>query len=326
MYKNSRPLPLPFRRKGPLPKMGRGESTSFPHKEGGWEVRSSVEQVTCPLCKEESTNLWFKKGDYDFRLCKACRLAFIGSPPPEPSLSDLYDEEYYQGDDRYGYSSYQKEYPEIVLESNRRLDIIRDCGGVGGRVVDLGCAFGFFLEVARRKGWEVSGVEWSRHSAQHTEKKLGIEVHPTLIQADFPQRGLDLVTMWEYIEHLHSPVDELIEANRILKDGGYLALSTPNMLSAFWERDFTHWKQFKPPEHLSFFTPATIGRLVENAGFKVLRIENVGGTPNGLRSLGLAKGTFGLNGLPFPLSDLKHFISRRLLGGGMIVVARKDAC
>ena len=318
MYKDSRPLPQP------LPETGRGVSPPSLRGKGGWGDRSSSEQVICPLCQGERSNLWFKKDNHDFRVCRDCRLTFIGPRPPEPSLADLYDHEYYRGDDRYGYSAYLKDYPEIIVEAKRRLEIVRSCGGEGSKVIDLGCAFGFFLEVAARQGWEISGVEWSKHSAYHTEKRLGIEVHPTMMGAGFPQSHFDLVTMWEYIEHLYSPADELAEANRILKEGGLLALSTPNMLSAFLEQDFTQWKQFKPPEHLSFFTPTTIMRLLESSGFRVLKIENLGKGPNGYRSLGLAKGALGLGGMPFPLNDLGGFINGRLLGGGIMVITIKD--
>ena len=308
--------------KGLKPLLGHLWVKISPRREGGRGVRSS--SSTCPLCKEDRSSLWFNKDDYDFRLCESCSLAFIGPRPPEPSLTDLYDKDYYRGDGRYGYTAYLKDCTEIALEAKRRLDIIRRWGGKRGRVLDLGCAFGFFLDVAKREGWEVNGVEWSRHSASYAQERLGIEVHPTLMKTSFPDGRFDLVTMWEYIEHLHSPLDELMEINRILKQGGLLALSTPNMLSAFLEDDFTSWKQFKPPEHLSFFTPATIKRFLESVGFRVLGIESVGEAVHGFRSLGLARAAFGSNGLPFPLRDLRQFITGRLLGGGMIVVAKKN--
>jgi hypothetical protein len=63
---------------------------------------------------------------------------------------------------------------------------------------------------------------------------------------------------------------------------------------------------------------------LEKAGFRVLGIESVGEVLHGFRSMGLARSAFGSNGLPFPLQDLRHFITGRLLGGGMIVVAKKN--
>ncbi|MFH1199925.1 MAG: class I SAM-dependent methyltransferase, partial [Candidatus Micrarchaeota archaeon] len=98
-----------------------------------------------------------------------------------------------------------------------------------GRILDVGCAAGFFLKAAKESGWEECGVEPSKWLADYGNKKLGLDIKAgTLAQAKFPAGHFDVVTLWDVLEHVPDPAAELDEVRRVLAPGGLLVVNYPN--------------------------------------------------------------------------------------------------
>jgi 2-polyprenyl-3-methyl-5-hydroxy-6-metoxy-1,4-benzoquinol methylase len=109
----------------------------------------------------------------------------------------------------------------------RRLRFLR--GVRRGRLLDVGCAEGAFLEVAREAGFEALGTELSSHGAARTALRLGIPVHcGELTSARFAAGSFSAVTLWHVLEHVVEPGETLAEARRILEPGGRLVVAVPN--------------------------------------------------------------------------------------------------
>ncbi|MDQ2996801.1 MAG: class I SAM-dependent methyltransferase, partial [Chloroflexota bacterium] len=87
--------------------------------------------------------------------------------------------------------------------------------------------------------------------------------------------SLDCITLWEYIEHIPDPRAEIDRLADLLRSGGVLALSTPN--TGYWiaEHQPEHWREFKPPAHLGFFTHATLDLLLRDSGLRNVQIVHV---------------------------------------------------
>ncbi len=142
----------------------------------------------------------------------------------------------------------------------------------GGTLLDIGCGAGTYLSRVRELGWEVVGVDLSPQAAQTAREAYGIAVHVgTLEEAKFPDGSFAVVTMTHLIEHVPDPLALLRECYRILQPGGRLIVTTPNfsgMASRLFGQD---WFGLEPPRHLSLFTPSTLRRCTELAGFLVAR-------------------------------------------------------
>ena len=138
-----------------------------------------------------------------------------------------------------------------------------------GRLLDVGCHTGIFLEVARRAGWEACGVEPSRWSADRARARGLQVVDGTLAAAELPEGSFDVVTMWDVVEHLADPLAELRRARRLLRPGGLLALSTMNVEAWFPRLLGRRWPWYMQM-HLYYFTPRTLGRMLERAGFRMV--------------------------------------------------------
>ena len=136
-------------------------------------------------------------------------------------------------------------------------------------VLDVGCAIGLFLRVAEEHGWTPIGVEHSAWAADYGRQTWGLAILPDMRAATAARpMGFDAITMWDVIEHLPDPHRVLEEAHSMLRDGGYLALSTVNSSSLGAQLAGRSWRHVVPPLHLNYFTRASLFRLLRLTGFE----------------------------------------------------------
>ena len=173
-----------------------------------------------------------------------------------------------------------------------------------GRLLELGCASGSFMERMRKLGWSVEGLEFSRKAADQA-RAAGHRVHVGTVESATEVAGpFDLVVGWMFFEHLHDPVRSL----RILRDWtaprGWLALSVPDAGS--WEfRHFrSRWYALHLPHHLSHFTPETLTKVLDRAGWRTHRISWQKNPNNTLYSLGYGWADRGMNVLAKVANDI----------------------
>lgn len=146
-----------------------------------------------------------------------------------------------------------------------------------GRLLDVGCATGEFLAAAKARGWQAHGVEASEIAAAHARESHGVDVHTgTLEDVRFPDASFDVVTMWDVIEHLQHPRAVVERVARLLRPGGLLGLTTPNIGSLRYYVQGRRWWVVGPNEHIFYFSPATVDRLLRRCGFDVTHIDTFG--------------------------------------------------
>lgn len=155
----------------------------------------------------------------------------------------------------------------------------------GGHLLDVGCSYGAFLEMAAEEGWEPLGVELSSKGCEYARRRRGLDVfHGTLEAANLPSGSIHAVTLWDVIEHLARPLETLREAHRILAPGGTLMLFTINQRSLInrvgdllYRASAGRWRKplilLYDIHHNYFFDPRTIGTLLERAGFELVEID-----------------------------------------------------
>jgi 2-polyprenyl-3-methyl-5-hydroxy-6-metoxy-1,4-benzoquinol methylase len=145
-----------------------------------------------------------------------------------------------------------------------------------GRLLDFGCGNGAFLEQMAQQGWQVTGIdvivpeELARRAAGRFPVLAG-----SLPHADLAPRTFDVITMWQSLEHVHDPLAVLHEARRLLVPGGQLLISVPNLASASFGWFGANWFGLDLPRHLTHFTPTTLHRMLQRAGFHVSSIRMI---------------------------------------------------
>ena len=234
----------------------------------------------CNLCNSgQYRTVWTIRG-FPVVQCSQCQLIAAIADVSVDDLNRLYGEEFYSGmdnEDGYGYPDYASESSTMLKSMSRQLDKIEALLGRPGRILDIGCAMGFFLDHARARGWEVEGCEVSEFAAIEAGKRLNIPVRVGEFDgAAWEPESFDAVTMWDTIEHCRDPLSALRSAERVLKPGGVLALSTGDIgsLSArMWGR---RWRLLQVPLHLYYFSTHTMRDALHAAGLETVRIYHPG--------------------------------------------------
>ena len=141
----------------------------------------------------------------------------------------------------------------------------------GRSMLDVGCSTGFFLDEAKKHGWQVQGVELSVWASGIAREKFAIEViNSTLKQAKLPANAYDVIVLHDTIEHVFNPREMLIEIRRILKPDGVVYINTPDIQSLASRVLKAKWWGINR-HHLFYFSRKTLNRMLEAAGFKSVR-------------------------------------------------------
>jgi len=146
------------------------------------------------------------------------------------------------------------------------------------RVLDVGCAFGYFLKLCTDYRLETYGLDISEYAIEKakaiTKAKLYLHDVNEGLQI-FQDEFFDLVTMFDIIEHVKSPCDLLMEVHRVLKRGAKIVITTPNVNAIAKLLKRKQWVGFSDPTHLYLFTSDSLKFLVEKNGFIVMRLETI---------------------------------------------------
>lgn len=147
------------------------------------------------------------------------------------------------------------------------------------RILDVGCGIGYFLETAKADGWEVYGTEYTERAVQICAAK-GIAMQKGELNPDaYPPESFDVITSFEVIEHINNPREEMAKFYHLLRKGGIVYITTPNFNSTLRLFLKEYYNVIAYPEHLSYYTPATLRRLMETTGFQTVWIKTTGISP-----------------------------------------------
>jgi SAM-dependent methyltransferase len=237
-----------------------------------------VERVRCNLCGADDTHPFLTVGGLGIVRCRHCGLVYTDPRPVAASLPAIYGEQYYHSTDSVvcGYDDYLGEKPNIVRSFERRLRIVEHYVQPQA-LLDVGCSFGFLLEMAQARGWRAKGVELSPFAGEYARQR-GLDVRTGgLPGAHFESNEFQLVTLWDVIEHVPDPQATLQEIRCVLAPGGVLSLITPNRGSLHARLMSGRWVEYqKPDEHLYFFSVRTLSAMLRQNGFTVLDVCTAG--------------------------------------------------
>lgn len=146
----------------------------------------------------------------------------------------------------------------------------------GGKALEVGCGSGYALNVLKRLGWEVNGIEMSQKASQAAKENYDIDVFcGEIADAPFERESFDYVHLSHVIEHLTDPVEELKNIAALMKPGGIIYIEAPNIDSYGQHKSGKHWLHWDSPRHLYGFSPATIRKTVEKADLKIEKLTTL---------------------------------------------------
>jgi 2-polyprenyl-3-methyl-5-hydroxy-6-metoxy-1,4-benzoquinol methylase len=204
--------------------------------------------------------------------CRRCGLMYCNPRLDSKSLAKIYSKEYFvingndRGIDYKAYANYIEEEPVITRSMTKRMRKVEWFAKGKGCLLDIGCAAGFSLVAAQERGWKAEGIEYAEFCVNYARSR-GIKVHQGTLH-DFlgEEESVDAITMWDYLEHSLNPLKDLRICNSLLKKGGIIVLSIPNVDSWSFRLLKERWIGFKNIEHLYFFSRKTLAQLAQLAG------------------------------------------------------------
>ncbi len=242
----------------------------------------TLEWVNCDFCGESQTTAMLTlrdlklglPGEFHLVRCNRCGLMYLN---PRLNWEEL--QQYYERYPSHIFADFSS------LSWIERYGIIRRCNLVYqyqryGRLLDVGCATGTFLQAMDRFGeWELYGVEPMTNVASRiTRNTPHIKVFQgTLLESGLPENFFNVVTWWDVLEHTPNPTACLRETFRVLQPGGWVFIQTPDPNS--WEvRLFdSFWIGYDAPRHLHLFPRSVLVRRLEEIGFKIVRVGGFAG-------------------------------------------------
>lgn len=243
-------------------------------------VEVTRRDIPCNLCGSSERKPFCPENGRSLVQCQNCSLVYVNPRPDPNELYALYGETYFHNDDSgtVGYSNYLKDEPNIRLTFSGRLNWLEKFTRGHGLALDVGCAAGFFLSEADKRGWKVKGLDVSAFAAKYAAEHFGFDVqHGSLTELEYPAASFDLVTMWDVIEHVPDPMAYIKHAVSLLKVGGVFSLATPDVDSIPARLTGKRWVGYKlSEEHVYYFSVKTLVKMFNDAGLDVVDTRHVG--------------------------------------------------
>lgn len=238
------------------------------------DVSVKTASYPCPVCSGTSTRQRYKVAEFPIVSCLSCGMVYVNPRIVTHDLFNIYRNEYFNRGRRSpesGYENYElnaglriKTFHQWYAEMRSFLPASRE------DALDIGCAAGYFLEVLKKDGWKnIEAIELDKRMLQGL-KSRGYRVSDLPLEQFIPARRYGLITLFDVLEHLPELNQDFAKLSAMLDHNGIIALVTPDF-GSFQRKLFgKRWFQFKPREHIYYFTEKTLKTLAARHGLTVV--------------------------------------------------------
>ena len=234
----------------------------------------------CLICDSENLKEKLALKDYfltqkDFRVikCQDCGFLFTDPKPKEDELGLFYKSENYISHNASKFSFYNVVYKAVrnfALASKLRLISKYKSSG---KILDIGCGTGEFLNQARKKAFKVSGIEPNKSAREFAIENYNLEIKNENYLSEIDDYSIDVISMWHVLEHVYNLDERLNSIERILKKDGVLIIAVPNPKSYDAEFYEQFWAAWDVPRHLYHFTQSALSKLIEKFNFEIVETK-----------------------------------------------------
>jgi len=231
----------------------------------------------CPICRHKQ-KLAFKKLSYPIYKCPNCDLYITHLKNSyHQVIKNYYTQGYFTGKkNKAGYANYQQDHQVVRRNALSYIDLLSK-HKTNGKLLDVGCATGIFLEEAQKKGFKPHGIDVSEYAVKIAQKKFKQKVKKgTLPNKKFLNYSFDVITLFDVFEHLDKPNKQLATYKKLLKKNGLIFIVTGNTDSLLSKIQKQNWHFFIPPQHVYFYSLKNLTTLLSSHGFKIIHTSNVG--------------------------------------------------
>lgn len=225
---------------------------------------------SCPLCSNthKLETLW----GTDKTRCPQCNLVYIRTMPSLAQLEAMYSAEFFKGSSAY--ANYIDEKESLQRNFQHRIHTLLQYKRTGS-LFEAGCAYGFFLELARQH-WQVAGMDIAEEAIDYARNTLGLDVRVGDFESyPLSPESYDIIAMWDTIEHLYDPFSAVKIAANALRPAGIIAFTTGDIGALIARIQGKRWRLVHPT-HLYYFSKPAVTQLLEQNGLQIIHYSHVG--------------------------------------------------
>tara|TARA_B100001750_G_scaffold169122_1_gene137530 strand:- start:1878 stop:2789 length:912 start_codon:yes stop_codon:yes gene_type:complete len=227
-----------------------------------------------------------KYGKYKVINCKYCKFIHINPIPTNEELENFYQNEYYQKTKPDYIIGNEKDIAYQNYTFDEKLDFLESkISGKQKKILDIGSGPGFFLRRAKKRGWNVLGIEPSPIACEYAKKQKIPTIQKFFHEVNIKQLGkFDAIHTYDVLEHVNNPINILKKSYSLLKKGGIIIIEVPNDFNPLQEivqkshKKKEYWvtlsSKLKKFDHINYFNFKSISKLVEKIGFKIILKES----------------------------------------------------
>lgn len=241
---------------------------TFISKKTGCVKSHLSETRDCPVCSSKRNSTLFIKNGGSYVRCDSCAMVYLN-----PALTDESLKTYYKNNHNYQAIAHIKEKPFYERIYKSGLKQIKNHQS-SGKLLDIGCSAGYFMEMARRSGFNCSGIEFNKTEAAAARRK-GFIVIETPLEDTNTVQGYDVVALWDVFEHIKDGVSFLKQIKSRLNKNGTIFLQIPNVMSLAARVLQDRCNMFDGVEHVNLYGPSTIKQTAQKAGLKLISMKSV---------------------------------------------------
>ena len=227
-----------------------------------------LENRNCPVCSSSKKHKIFDKEGSSFVICKTCEMVYLN-----PVFKDKYLFDYYSKspDVQAGAHEKEKKFYNSIYGSGLQLISKKK---KSGKLLDLGCSGGFFLDIAKRHSWKTFGIEINKKEFSIASKKNHKIWNKELLKLDKKEK-FDVITMWDVFEHIKDPHKILYQIKKRLNKKGLVFLQIPNSNSIAAKILREECNMFDPIEHVNLYNLPSLKKLFLISKFKIINVKSV---------------------------------------------------
>ena len=232
----------------------------------------------CPVCghnhfKDFKTckDYTVSKELFNIVSCESCGFKFTNPRPTQETIGA-----YYKSEEYVSHTNSKKGIINTIYQIVRKrtlkekVSLINSLVPNKGKILDMGCGTGFFLQACKNDGWKISGIEPDEDARklakQNTDSVINADIFCCYDELD----AFDIVTTWHVVEHIHKLNESIAKVNQVLKSGGIFIIAVPNPGSKDAEMYQENWAAYDVPRHLYHFNQSSINQLLQKHNFELI--------------------------------------------------------
>lgn len=220
------------------------------------------------VCKDHTVS----RETYSIVQCDSCGFRFTN---PRPNANEL--GKYYKSEDYVSHSNTTKGFINSTYQSVRKYTLLKKLQLISkyfktGKILDIGCGTGEFLNICKNAKWNAIGIEPSLDARKMAIENYGLDVREEAEIKNLESESFDIITMWHVLEHVPNLNERIEDLKRLIKPNGIIIIAVPNCESLDAKIYKEHWAAYDVPRHLYHFTPKDIESIFKNHDMEMFKI------------------------------------------------------